>query len=48
MFRIVSKYNAKIVLMHMNSNPRDMQKNIHYDDIILDINQFFDVRIKKL
>tara|TARA_B100000131_G_scaffold310393_2_gene342030 strand:+ start:111 stop:902 length:792 start_codon:yes stop_codon:yes gene_type:complete len=47
MFRIVSKYNAKIVLMHMNSNPRDMQKNIHYDDIILDINQFFDSRIKE-
>ncbi len=45
--KIASKYNAKVVLMHMKGTPKDMQKNPYYDDILLEIYTFFKERIKK-
>jgi len=45
--KIASKYNAKVVLMHMKGTPKDMQKNPYYDDILLEIYTFFEERIKK-
>ena len=44
---ITSKYNAKVVIMHMRGTPKDMQKDPHYDDIIVDIDNFFKERIEK-
>jgi len=37
---IVASYKVPICLMHMKGNPRDMQKNPVYDDILLEITSF--------
>lgn len=41
---IVANYNVSICLMHMKGNPRDMQNNAYYDDIILEITNFLKER----
>jgi len=43
--KIAEKYNAKLVLMHMQNQPENMQVNPVYDDVIDDILNFFKVRI---
>ena len=43
--KIVSKYRAGYVLMHMLGTPKDMQKNPYYEDVIQDISNFFRERI---
>ena len=43
--KITAKYNASIVIMHMQGNPKTMQDNPSYDDIIIDIDNFFKERI---
>jgi dihydropteroate synthase len=45
--KLVAKYNATVVIMHMNGIPSTMQENPTYDDVILDIDKFFKERIKK-
>ena len=35
MLNIVADQNAKIILMHMQGNPRNMQNNIKYDEPLL-------------
>ena len=45
--KLTAKYNATIVLMHMNGTPADMQDNPTYDDIMIDIDNFFKQRIQK-
>ena len=45
-FSIVKRYNAKIVLMHMRGNPKNMQIDTVYNDVLKDINLFFAERIK--
>jgi dihydropteroate synthase len=45
--KLVAKYDATVILMHMQGTPKDMQKNPTYDNIILDIDNFFEQRIKK-
>jgi len=44
---IASKYSAKVVIMHMRGIPKDMQKDPYYDDVIVDIDNFFKERIEK-
>ena len=44
---IASKYSAKVVIMHMRGIPKDMQKDPHYDDVIVDIDNFLKERIEK-
>ncbi len=41
---IVANYNVSICLMHMKGNPRDMQNNAYYDDIIFEITNFLKER----
>ena len=41
---IVANYNVPVCLMHMKGNPRDMQKNPVYDDIIFEIKSFLKER----
>ncbi len=41
---IVANYKVPVCLMHMKGNPRDMQKNPFYDDIILEIISFLKER----
>jgi len=41
---IVANYKVPVCLMHMKGNPRDMQKNPVYDDIIFEIKNFLKER----
>ncbi|MEA2019892.1 MAG: dihydropteroate synthase [Campylobacterota bacterium] len=45
--KLTAKYDATIVLMHMQGVPQDMQENPIYGDIIFDIDNFFKERIQK-
>ena len=48
MFEVVEKLNVPYILMHMKGNPRTMQKNPVYDDIVADILRWFGDRIFRL
>jgi dihydropteroate synthase len=37
---VVAKYNAAVVLMHIQGTPRDMQKNPHYQHLIPEISDY--------
>ncbi len=45
-FSIVKRYNAKIVLMHMRGSPKSMQLVTSYNNVLKDINTFFEERIQ--
>ena len=45
--KIAAKYNASVVIMHKKGNPKDMQKNPFYENVILEVDEFFDERIRK-
>ncbi|MCK7458209.1 dihydropteroate synthase [Idiomarina aminovorans] len=38
--------NAKVCLMHMQGEPRNMQKNPHYDEVVCDVKAFLQERIQ--
>lgn len=40
-----AELNVSVCLMHMQGEPRTMQKNPHYDDVVEDIKGFFERRI---
>jgi dihydropteroate synthase len=48
MFGVVQKLNVPYILMHMKGNPRTMQDNPVYDDIVADILKWFGERIFRL
>ncbi len=41
MLSLAAKRKAAIVLMHMQGEPRTMQKNPHYEDVVTDVADFF-------
>jgi len=45
--RLIAKYDAQAVLMHMQGNPQTMQQNPHYDNLLDDVYRFFQERIQK-
>jgi dihydropteroate synthase len=45
--RLVSKYNATVVIMHMKGSPLTMQLNPSYEDIIIEVDSFLKKQIKK-
>ncbi len=45
--KIVAKYNAKAVIMHMQNNPTIMQEEPFYENVILEIDEFFKNQINK-
>jgi len=45
--RIVAKYDATIVLMHMQGDPQSMQHEPQYDNVVLEVDAFFEERITK-
>ena len=45
--RLVAKYDATVVIMHMQGTPKTMQQNPSYDNVIYDVDKFFEKRIKK-
>ncbi len=48
MFKIVRELNVPYILMHMKGNPRTMQDNPVYDDVIAEILRWFGERIFRL
>jgi dihydropteroate synthase len=45
--KIAAKYSAAVVIMHKKGNPKDMQKNPFYENVILEVDEFFKKRIEK-
>ncbi len=43
---VVARTGAGIVLMHMRGTPRTMQQAPHYDDVVGEISEFFEERIR--
>lgn len=48
MFALVEKLNVPYIIMHMKGDPRTMQNNPVYDDIVADILRWFGDRIFRL
>ena len=46
MVDVVASVGAGIVLMHMQGTPQTMQRAPHYDDVIGEISEFFEERIR--
>ena len=46
--KLVSKYNAQAVIMHMQNNQTNMQNNPFYEDVIIEIDDFFTKRLEKV
>lgn len=45
--KLTSRYNATAVIMHMQNDPQNMQENPNYENVILEIDDFFKQRIEK-
>ncbi len=45
--KLTAKFNATIVIMHMQGKPKDMQYNPSYNNVVLEVDQFFKERIEK-
>lgn len=43
---VVAEYNADCVLMHMQGDPKTMQDNPQYEDVVDDVCRFFEERIE--
>lgn len=46
MRHLAEAYNLPVIIMHMKGTPESMQTNVHYDDLINEIADFFESRIK--
>ena len=45
--RVAAKYQAKVIIMHMQGRPQNMQDNPSYDDVLYEVYSFFQERIEK-
>ncbi|RRS32923.1 MAG: dihydropteroate synthase [Epsilonproteobacteria bacterium (ex Lamellibrachia satsuma)] len=45
--KLAVEYNAKLCIMHMHGTPQTMQKDPQYNDVIVEVSQFFEERIAK-
>ena len=45
--RVAAKYDATVVLMHMQGEPSIMQQEPQYDNVVLEVDDFFKERIEK-
>jgi dihydropteroate synthase len=48
MFGLIAELNVPYVIMHMKGNPRTMQNNPEYDDVVAEILRWAGVRINRL
>jgi len=44
---LVAKYSATVVIMHMRGTPKDMQNSPKYENVLLEVEEFFEDRVKK-
>ena len=45
--KVSAKYNAKVIIMHMQNNPSNMQEKPVYENVVSDIDQYFKKQIQK-
>ncbi len=45
--KLAVQYNAKLCIMHMQGTPKSMQKDPQYDDVMVEVSEFFEERISK-
>ncbi len=45
--RLAKDFGASLVIMHMQGSPKTMQKNPSYENVVLDIDRFFEERVQK-
>jgi len=45
--RVISRYNASVVLMHMQGKPENMQNAPKYENVLVEVEDFFTQRIQK-
>ncbi|GGD33765.1 hypothetical protein GCM10012288_04680 [Malaciobacter pacificus] len=45
--KIAAKYNAQVVIMHMQNDPTNMQNNPNYENVVLEIDEYFKNQISK-
>jgi len=45
--KVVGKYNAKVCIMHIKGIPKNMQNNPFYENVILEVDKYFEERIEK-
>lgn len=45
---LCAEFNASYILMHSQGNPKTMQKDPQYDDVLKDILHFFEEKVKEL
>jgi len=45
--KIAAKYSASVVIMHKKGTPKEMQKNPFYENVVLEVDEFFSKRIEK-
>ena len=43
---VVAKYQVPIIIMHIKGKPKDMQNDPHYDDLITEVEGFFNRQIQ--
>jgi dihydropteroate synthase len=48
MWELIAEAKAGYVLMHMQGNPQSMQDNPRYENVVGEVNEFFDERLKRL
>jgi len=45
--KLAVQYDAKLCIMHMQGTPQTMQKNPEYEDVMVEVSEFFEERIAK-
>ena len=48
MWEVLAEAKAGYVLMHMQGTPQTMQDSPHYENVVEEVNEFFDERLKRL
>jgi len=48
MWRIVADAGAGYICMHMQGTPQTMQSELHYDDVVREVGEFFEERLARL
>jgi dihydropteroate synthase len=46
MASVAARHKCPVVLMHIKGRPKTMQKNPHYDDVINEVMEYFDERLR--
>jgi dihydropteroate synthase len=48
MFETVACLQVPYILMHIQGTPQNMQKNPHYDNVVKEVQDFFNTRLRRL